>query len=99
LVNTLNIKQAQVFDQAMQDRLALQLLKERGIGGFRNGSKSAVQFGLSLAQEWASLPVLADTMRDNIKIKRGQSYYDGVGSNSALTTPEKVEAILKTIRN
>ena len=99
LVNTLNIKLNEVFDQTMQDRLALQLLKERGIGSFRNGSKTAVQFGLSLAQEWASLPVLADTMRDGIKIKRGQSYYDGVGSNSALTTPEKVEAILQTISN
>jgi len=86
---------AQVFDPNLQDRLGYHLLKRRGYDEFMAGQINAVEFGKRLAQEWASLPVLAATKGGSRQVVRGQSYYAGDGLNKSLVKPEAVEAILR----
>jgi hypothetical protein len=72
------------FDANMQDRLAYQLLRDRGYDAWVSGRIGTVEFAKRLAQEWASLPVLAGTKNaKGVNIKRGSGYYDGDGLNSA----------------
>ena len=53
---------------------------------------------LALAQEFASVGVPYDTKRGNVEIKKGQSYYSGVGGNKAHNSPEEVGAALDADR-
>jgi uncharacterized protein (TIGR02594 family) len=87
-----------LFDKELQDRMAMHLLKRRGLGRFLAGTIGLSDFGLSLAKEWASLPVLQQTGGKNKQVARGQSYYSGVGSNKAHITPERVEKVLNELR-
>lgn len=45
---------------------------------------------LSLAQEFASIGVPYDVYRGKVKVKKGDSYYSGVGGNKALHSAEEV---------
>lgn len=85
------------FTPDLQDRMAYHLLKRRGYPEFIAGKISRSEFGKRLAQEWASLPVLADMKGATRKVRRGQSYYAGDGLNKALVRPETVEAVLKRV--
>lgn len=72
------------LDANMQDRLAYQLLRNRGYDAWVSGRIDTNEFAKRLAQEWASLPVLAGTKNARGQnIKRGAGYYDGDGLNSA----------------
>lgn len=44
------------FDKRLQDRMAMQLLKKRGLDDWQAGKLSDDQFMDNLAHEWASLP-------------------------------------------
>jgi len=94
LKKSLALTGKETFSPDLQDRLAYELLKRRGWASFVAGFMSREAFGKALAQEWASLPVLADTQGASRQVKRGQSYYAGDGLNKALTSPESVEAVL-----
>ncbi|ASY63459.1 Flagellar protein FlgJ [peptidoglycan hydrolase] [Sinorhizobium sojae CCBAU 05684] len=83
------------FTPDLQDRMAYHLLKRRGYQAFIAGRMSRIAFGKRLAQEWASLPVLADTRGAKGRVRRGQSYYAGDGRNRALVGPEAVEAVME----
>ena len=52
-----------------------------------------IKAGNLLAKEWAGLPLLSDL--DGMK--RGQSYYSGMGNNKAGVTAEKFESVLNQI--
>jgi muramidase (phage lysozyme) len=84
------------FDERMQDQLGFVLLCRRGYGKFVAGKLGVTAFAKALAQEWASLPVLATTKGAKRQVTRGQSYYAGDGLNRSLVSPERVEAILRT---
>ncbi|RVG29765.1 hypothetical protein [Sinorhizobium meliloti] len=86
-----------LFTPDLQDRLGYKLLVRRGYPEFITGKMNLVEFGERLAQEWASLPVLAPTQGGKLRVRRGQSYYAGDGLNKALVKPEKVEAVLKDV--
>ena len=86
----LGLLDGQVFDANLQDRLSYHLLKRRGYEHFMAGKIGTVELGERLAQEWASLPLLAPANGNT----RGESYYDGDGLNKSLTTPETIEALL-----
>jgi len=86
-----------LFSPALQDRLGFELLKRRGYLKFVAGSMSAQAFGLGIAQEWASFPVLAAVFNGKRALARGQSYYAGDGVNKALVRPEAVEAALAKV--
>lgn len=88
----------EVMTPALQDRLGYALLVQRGFTRFMAGSLSVAGFGLALAQEWASFPVLAATKGAHRQVKRGQTYYLGDGLNKVLATADEVEAVLVEIR-
>jgi muramidase (phage lysozyme) len=94
----LRLLDGQVFDANLQDRLGYHLLKRRGYEQFMAGKIGVVEFGKRLAQEWASLPVLAATKGESRQVTRGQSYYAGDGLNKSLTTPETIEALLAKVK-
>lgn len=94
LITELGLRQTQLLDADMQDRLGLHLLKRRGYDAFMAGSIGRTEFGKRLAQEWASMPVLATTQGGSRTVSRGQSYYAGDGLNKSLVKPERLEAAL-----
>ena len=74
LVKKLNIDPNTKFDQATQDRLADELIRQRGFADFQSGKLTKEQFMGNLSQEWAALP----------KDASGKGYYDGKNGNKAL---------------
>lgn len=94
LRDELGLTGREVFDPDFQDRLGYHLLKRRGYAAFMAGTLDAVGFGLRIAQEWASFPVLAPTKGQKRKVARGQSYYAGDGLNKALVSAADVETAL-----
>lgn len=88
----------EIFHPDLQDRLAYVLLKKRGYTKFMSGKLYVVGFGLGLAKEWASFPVLEDCQGANRWVKRGETYYAGDGFNKALVKPSVVEKLLKSIK-
>ena len=71
------------FDAAMQDRLARLLIDDCAEARSR-GDKP---FANCLAGIWAALPLVSGP-------KRGRSAYHGVAGNKALTTPNRVLAVI-----
>lgn len=67
------------FDSMTQDKLALALLKNRGLEKYQNKKIDAEKFADNLSQEWASLPY-----------KTGKSFYAGVGSNKSSVSRDEV---------
>lgn len=98
LIAELKLSMAQKFDANLQDRLGFYLLKRRGYDAFIAGKIDITEFGKRLAQEWASFPVLADCQGAHREVARGQSYYAGDGINKSLVKPEKVENILRRVK-
>ncbi|MER2249491.1 peptidoglycan-binding protein [Methylorubrum podarium] len=88
----------EVMTPALQDRLGYALLLRRGYAKFMAGQLSVIGFGLGLAQEWASFPVLAATKGAHRQVQRGQTYYLGDGLNKVLATAGEVEAVLNQMR-
>ncbi|ACL55603.1 hypothetical protein [Methylobacterium nodulans] len=84
----------ELFSPDLQDRMAMHLLRRRGWDSFIAGRLTMAGFALSLAKEWASLPVLATTKGRKRTVMRGQSYYAGDGRNRALVSADTVEAML-----
>jgi muramidase (phage lysozyme) len=79
------------FDKAGQDRLAMALLKRRGLDRFLHGYLSVNKFCNELAKEWASLPVVDGP-------KKGRSYYAGDGLNAAGVDVEPFVAVVQSMR-
>lgn len=98
LKKELGLRGTQTFDANLQDRLGYHLLLRRGYAAFMDGQISVTEFGKRLAQEWASLPVLAETNGGSRLVKRGQSFYAGDGLNKSLVKPEAVETLLAQVK-
>lgn len=94
LVKELGLTGRERFTPDLQDRLAYQLLKRRGYAAYVAGGISRTAFGLRIAQEWASFPVLAATQGAHRAVARGETYYAGDKINKALVAPAAVEAAL-----
>jgi len=93
LMKRMNLTGDEKFDEAMQDKMALELLRHRGLDKFNAGTLSADEFGNNLAKEWASLPLLTDVG----KKKAGTSYYQGKHGNVALAGADEFGSIVKNI--
>ena len=78
----------ELFDETMQDRMAMHLLKRRGYHRFLCRTKTLKSMVRSLSQEWASFP----------KDESGKSYYAGDGLNKALVSYDEVIKVLKLER-
>lgn len=83
-----------LFNSDTQDRLGYALLKQRGYAEFMARKLPLTTFALHLAQEWASLPVLAACKGAHRMLAEGDSYYSGDRLNSALVTAPAFEAAL-----
>lgn len=97
LKKELGLRGTQLFDANLQDRLGYHLLRRRGYDLFVAGKLSRTAFGLRLAQEWASFPVLAPVKGAHRNLVRGQSYYSGDSLNHSLVRAERVEAVLDEV--
>jgi hypothetical protein len=91
LVRQLGIDTSQMFDQTMQDQLAIALLERRGAESYINQELTRDQFAANLAKEWAALPKV-------IGEKPGASYYAGDGLNKSLVSVNEVMKAIEPIR-
>lgn len=98
LRDELGLTGRELFGPDLQDRLGYHLLKRRGYEAFMAGTLSTAGFGLKIAQEWASFPVLAATKGQKRAVSRGQSYYAGDGLNKSLVSADAVEVALSKVR-
>lgn len=80
----------EVFDEAMQTRMGIELMRGRGLEEWRAGRISTDQFIDNMAQEWAAIP-RATTSADGRQA--GRSHYDGDGLNSARATLDETRAV------
>lgn len=91
-----------IFDEGTQDRLAIGLLKRRGLDQYMAGRITADKFCNSLAMEWASLPVVTDVIRRSGSrtwtVKAGSSYYSGDGLNTHGVSVSDFRAAVLAIR-
>ncbi len=97
LKNELGLDGSVLFDASVQDRLGYRLLDRRGYSQFVGRSLPLKPFARSLAQEWASLPVLETTQGARRAVERGQSFYESDGLNHALVDPTRFEATLMDV--
>ena len=88
LKSELRIDGSTLFNQSLQDRLALHLLKKRGLDKYLQGKISESTFMRNISMEWASFP----------KDTGGQSYYAGDGLNKAGVSPSTVIAALRQVK-
>ncbi len=88
----------ELFDEKMQDRMAVTLLNRRGWQKFLNGDLSEKQMMINLAKEWASFPMPATMRIKGKQYYRGASYYSGDGLNKALVNVDEVLDTIKTDR-
>lgn len=80
----MGLKGDELFDTAMQDRMADELMREAGLDKFLKGDISAETFGRNLSGVWAALPDPGT----------GLSQYDGDGLNKALTSSDAFMRVL-----
>lgn len=93
LVQATGISPDRLFDESMQDRLAIVLLERRGSLDYINSKISRHRFAANLAMEWASLPkVLGEGNLES-------SYYDGDGLNRSLVRAESVLGAISKIES
>lgn len=92
LIDQLHIDKNALFDEALQDKLAVELLKRRGVEEFVKNRISREQFAHNLSREWAALP--------NITGPDPQaSYYQGDGLNKAQISIEEMFSAIDAFKN
>lgn len=79
----------ELFSPSTQDKIAIALLKIRGLNRFLDGSITAEQFGDNLSYEWASLPVMTGP-------RAGSGRYSGQGGKISTST---VLNVLKQVKD
>lgn len=90
LVERKKVSPQAAFDAANQDRIALILMRRRGLSRCASGRMDPADFCLELAKEWASLPVVRDIRKGGRTVPAGASYYAGDGLNKSLVSPEEL---------
>lgn len=91
LVKQLRIDTNKLFDEALQDRLAIALLERRGAIDYVNNELTRDEFAANLAKEWAALPKLSGENPQD-------SYYASDGLNKALVGVDEVRRAIEPIR-
>lgn len=97
LVAEMHLAGGEMFDAAMQDRMAVILLERRGLRDFAAGKISLETFGNLVAMEWASMPVLTAIRGAKANLQPGQSYYAGDGLNASHAPLEGFRAALAAV--
>jgi muramidase (phage lysozyme) len=89
----------ELFSPGLQDRMAYQLLVQRGYAKFKNGVIPLETFARNLAMEWASLPVLIACQGAHRRVAAGETYYAGDKLNRALVPPDHVRVVLNEVKS
>jgi hypothetical protein len=76
LQRNLGIPDSARFDQATQERMAIHLMREKGLDDFQAGRITADRFANNLAHVWAALPLVSGP-------NRGRGVYDAPGFNQS----------------
>ncbi len=79
----------ELYDEEMQDRMAVHLLNRRGYDDYLAGRIDDSTFMRKISQEWASMP----------KDESGVSYYAGDGLNKAHATPATLLLAMRHARD
>lgn len=87
LKTNMKLKGAETFDAVLQDKMALELLKGRGLEAYLLGRVTMDAFIDEIAKEWAGLPNTS-----------GKSHYDGDGLNAARIKLVKLKPVIKLLR-
>lgn len=74
LVKKMKLTGDEIFTADLQDRMAITLLKRRGVESYLSGNMDEERFMWHLSREWASFP------KD---LATGESYWKGIGNNKA----------------
>ena len=91
LVQEMRISKSRVFNEALQDKLAIRLLERRGVREYLRGHISREEFAHNLSKEWAALPrVLGDNP--------SASYYAGDGLNKSHISIDQVFAAIESLK-
>jgi muramidase (phage lysozyme) len=81
-----------LFSPENQDKMAIELLRGRGLDRYLEGTLSRDAFANNLAAEWASLPVVTG-------VNAGRSVYEGDrAGNRALTSVQEFISVLDQIK-
>lgn len=89
----------EVWTPELQDKMAIHLMKGRGLDSYLAGTMSAENFANNLAKEWASLPVVTSILGfKKFVLKPGQSYYAGDGLNKSRHDPKQFLALVKILQ-
>lgn len=87
LVNEMNVKPHEKFNEELQDKMAITLMERRGAKDLVEEKLSKEEFAANLAKEWAALPQIIGENPSN-------SYYAGDGLN---TSNIKIDTILNAV--
>jgi len=98
LRDAMNLTGNELFDEKMQDSMALFLLDNRKYQRFIKGMFGLENFMVELAKEWASFPMPFSKSINGKWRYQGKSYYDEDGVNHARVSIEEVKDILKSVR-
>ena len=107
-VAALGLTGNEVFDQALQDRIAIEYLaadKRPKLRDWLNGVEGVTreEAAEAFAKEWASVPLLSAKTRVvngvTHNLRRGESYYKPEGNNADAHTPEELERLLDSLRS
>ncbi len=79
----------ELFDEKMQDRMAMHLLNRRGYDDYLDGKIDDSTFMENVAKEWASMP----------KDESGLSYYAGDGLNKAHASPTTLLLAMRSAKD
>jgi muramidase (phage lysozyme) len=93
----MGLKGSEKWTPELQDKMAIHLMRKRGLDDYLDGTLSPEGFANNLAKEWASLPVVTAIKGSVRKLTPGQSYYAGDGLNKAFHKPETILALVKAI--
>jgi muramidase (phage lysozyme) len=91
LVQQMGIDQNAVFNEQLQDSMAIRLLERRGANDYVQNKLTREEFAANLAKEWAALPKIVG---DNPE----QSYYASDGINKVQISIEEIFQALATLQ-
>lgn len=83
LIDEYSLDTSLIFNQDLQDKLAIALMERRGSIEYVRGKLSKEEFAHNLSKEWAALPRVIGDAPD-------ESYYAGDGLNRALISREQI---------
>jgi muramidase (phage lysozyme) len=94
----MGLKGTELWDAALQDRMAIHLMKGRGLEMYLTDRMSRDDFCNNLAKEWASLPVVTKIKGQRRMVFPGETYYAGDDLNRALHKPEAILKLVEALK-